>query len=263
MRHVLALVLFGSTLLAQHTISVPNVNGPIPVTATSHPLLAADHNLQPLDLSKFGYVEEEYIVSGAANVYDWAENNSLTVKTPNAPYATRILVRRPANASKFSGTVVVELMGNPRRFDWSLMFGYLHDQIFEHGDAWIGITMPGGVQALKMFDAKRYAALSFANPTPGAACPSADGKAPAPSDMEEGLRWDMIGQVAALIKSSIPGRPLASLRVQYLFLTTQFGDITTYLDAFHSYSRLANGKPAYDGYLLRNPPAPSKVNQCA
>jgi hypothetical protein len=51
--------------------------------------------------------------------------------------------------------------------------------------------------------------------------------------------------------------------VQYVYLTTQFGDMTTYINAIHSRARLAGGKPVYDGYLLRNPPAPLRINQCA
>ncbi|MDA1185528.1 MAG: alpha/beta hydrolase domain-containing protein, partial [Acidobacteria bacterium] len=88
---------------------VPNVTGPIPVTATSYPFLAAHRLTEPMDLASVGYVEEEYFVSGSANVYDWAADGSLSVKTPNAPYATRILVRRPVAGSRFSGNVIVEL----------------------------------------------------------------------------------------------------------------------------------------------------------
>jgi hypothetical protein len=35
-----------------------------------YPFGAADHTLVPEDLSKVGYVEDEYLVSGKANVYD-------------------------------------------------------------------------------------------------------------------------------------------------------------------------------------------------
>ena len=50
---------------------LPHVTGPIPVTATSYPFGAADHTLVPEDLRKVGYVEDEYLVSGTANVYTW------------------------------------------------------------------------------------------------------------------------------------------------------------------------------------------------
>jgi hypothetical protein len=182
------------------------------------------------------------------------------VKTPNAPYGNRILVRRPTNAARFSGTVVVELMAQARRFDWALMFGYLYDQMMEQGDAWVGITLPNNIDGLKKFNPTRYAAVSMANPASSAACPGAKD---APSPMEEGLRWDMISQVGALLKSDAAGRPLSGLNVQYVFLTTQFGDITTYVNAIHPHARLTGGKPVYDGYLLKNPPATTRINQCA
>lgn len=140
------------------------------MTADSFPFLAANRTLQPIDLQKVGYVEEEFIVSGAANVYDWAADGSLTVKTPDAPYATRILVRRPADPSRFSGQAVVELMNPARRFDWGMMSGYLRDSLIERGDAWVGITMPASTKALQKFNPTRYAALSFANPNPSEAC---------------------------------------------------------------------------------------------
>src|SRR5215471_9073609 len=133
-------------------VPVPMVSGPIPVTPTSMPFLASDRNLVPLDLVKAGFVEEEFIVSGTANVYNWETDGSLTVKTPNAPYATRILVRRPASASRFSGNVIVEILHSGRRFDWPMMWGYSRDFFLENGDAWIGITTPNAAAGLKAFN---------------------------------------------------------------------------------------------------------------
>jgi hypothetical protein len=107
-------------LLAVGATPVPNVRGPVPVTADSYPFMAAHKSTPALDLSKIGYVEEEFVVSGTSNVYDWAADGSVNVKTPSAPYTTRILVRRPV--SNFSGTVIVELLYPARKFDWSMMY---------------------------------------------------------------------------------------------------------------------------------------------
>ncbi len=239
-----------------------SVSGPIPVTADSVPFLAADRNLEPIDLKKYGYVEEEFIVTGKANVYDWAADGTVTVKTPGAPYGTRILVRHPAAAGRFSGNVVVELLNSVRRFDWSWMWGYAHDQILENGDAWIGIEMPGGAPGLKKFNPARYAAVSFPNPTP--AIPCGTGANAAASDSEEGLRWDMITQVGTLLKSNVASRPLEGFRVQALFLTAgQSPDLMTYINAIHPRANLDSGKPVYDGYLIKQPGNPARINQCA
>jgi hypothetical protein len=261
MKRTVLIALVGAALAAGQGVVVPKFAGPIPVTADSYPFLDAGHSLVPYDLAKYGYVEQEFIVSGTANVYDWAADGALTVKTPNAPYAARILVRRPANAAKFSGAVVVEPLGAVRRFDWAIMYGYLNEHMMENGDAWVGITMPAASDALKKFNPTRYAAVNFANPNPGEACPGAKG---GPAAMEEGLRWDMISQVGALLKSySLAGSPFAGFGVEWLYMTSQFPDVVTYLDAIHAHARLANGKPVYDGYLLRNPGAPSRISQCA
>ena len=187
------------------------------MTADSYPFMDAAHSLVPFDLAKYGYVEQEFIVSGTANVYDWAADGSLTVKTEKAPYGARILVRRPANASKFSGAVVVEPMGAVRRFDWAIMYGYLNEHMMERGDAWVGITMPAASDGLKKFNPTRYAAVTFANPNPGEACPGAKG---GPSPMEEGLRWDMMSQVGALLKSNAAGSPFAGFRVEGIYMTS-------------------------------------------
>jgi hypothetical protein len=219
--------------------------------------LKASRNLVPMDLAKVGYTEDEYIISGKANVYDWAGDGSLNVKTPNASYATRILVRHPADPAKFSGAVVVEIMNAARQWDWSMMWGYLSPQILEHGDAWVGVTMPGGVPGLQKYDGVRYAAVSFKNPAQGA-CPNGNPMAA----NEDGLKWDMLSQVGAALKSDAASRPLAGFKVDYLYMTTQGGDVVTYINAIHPHAKLANGKPVYDGYLIKSVGGPGRINQC-
>jgi hypothetical protein len=255
------MALLASVMAAGQGTPIPKFTGPVPVTSRSYPFLAADHSLVPFDLAKYGYVEQEFIVTGTANVYDWAVDGSLSVKTEKAPYGTRILVRRPANPARFSGAVVVEPLGAARRFDWALMFGYLNAHILERGDAWVGITLPAAADGLKKFNPTRYADVSFTNPNPGACPGAAKGKGASP-DMEDGLRWDMLSQVGALLKSNATGSPFAGFHVEGLYMTTQFADITTYLNAIHSHARLASGKPVYDGYMLRNPAAPQRLSQC-
>ena len=96
----------------------------------SRAAMAADKSSPEFDLSKVGYLEEEYFVSGNANVYDWAPDGAVTTKTANAPYSTRVLVRRPRTG--FSGTVIVELLFPARRFDWSMMWGFSHNYIVDN-----------------------------------------------------------------------------------------------------------------------------------
>ena len=242
----------------QTAVPMPKVTGPLPVTATSRPFLDSSHVFAPMDLAKIGYVEQEFLVSGNANVYDWMADGSLAVKSSGAPYTTRILVRRPANASRFSGAVLVELMYPPRRWDWAMMWGYMHDGLIARGDAWVGITVPGSIGGLQKFDPMRYSTLSFANPS-SVACAGANAALP----IEDGLKWDAITQIGALLKSRAASAPFAGLPASSLYMTVQGGDLTTYMNAFHRVARLENGKPVYDGYLARAPFAATRISQCA
>src|SRR5688572_18813057 len=85
--------------------SIPTASGPIPVTADSYPQMTVKRIQQVVDLDAAGYVEEEFFVSGTGNAYDWAQDGSLSVLASGLPYTTRIMVRRPVNASRFSGNV--------------------------------------------------------------------------------------------------------------------------------------------------------------
>src|SRR6185369_14391056 len=46
-----------------------------------------------LDVAAHGYVEEEFLVTGKGNVYQYDPTGGLNVKTPDMAYTTRILVR--------------------------------------------------------------------------------------------------------------------------------------------------------------------------
>lgn len=146
---------------------IPDATGPIAIAATSVPLMMSSRLQTVVDLPKAGYVEEEFFLTGRANVYDWSADGQPVVKTPNAPYTTRLMLRRPADAARFSGTVIVEIVNSARRYDFPFAWGVSHDQVMENGDAFAMITLAqANLEGLKAFDAMRYAPLSLANPTP-------------------------------------------------------------------------------------------------
>ena len=144
---VLSGILCSMAVAADAPVPVP-ASTPLPMAENSdhgpyyyYPtftFLKASRLLTPQDLSKSGYTEDEYLISGKANVYDWAADGALNVKTGGAPYTTRILVRHPSDPAKFSGSVDVEITNSARQWDWSMMWGYLWPQIVDHGDAWVG-----------------------------------------------------------------------------------------------------------------------------
>ncbi len=259
---LLTAILCGSTAaFAQKpaVTPIPTVVGPIPVTADSYPFMAANRTQAPVDLAKLGYVEEEFFVSGTANVYDWPAPGELRVKTANAPYATRILVRRPADPARFSGNVMVEALNTSRRYDWAFMWAIMHPHVTEHRDAWVGVTQPENIDFLRKFDPLRYTALSFTNPNPDERC----GPKSTTSTFEVGLKWDAFSQIGALLKSDLPSKPLAGFKVQYLYMTSHGSEVMAYANAVHNHVSLADGKPVYDGYLNDIEENPAKINRCA
>ena len=255
---------------------LPHVTGPLAVTANSYPFGAADHTLVPEDLRKVGYVEDEYIVSGKANVYSWSPPAGATVRTPNAPYTTRILVRRPAKAARFSGNVVVEMLNPSNRFDLNIGWAMAHRQMVRNGDAWVGITdKPIDVVALKKFDPARYGSLSFANPLalddPGN-CQnpvSSVDSTTASRTTEDGLAWDIYSQVGALLRSRDRDNPVGyrsdrhdwrgrhgghAIAAKHLYgfgYSQTGGYLYDYINAIHPLDVARNGgHPIYDGYIV-------------
>ena len=154
---------------------VPHATGPIPVTGDSYPFGAADHERVPEDLRQVGFVEEEFLVSGRANVYDWPRPGPAVVRTALVPYTTRVIVRRPASRARFSGNVIVEMLNPSNLFDLNLAWAISHKQIVRNGDAWVGITAkPVSIATLKSFNPTRYATSVLGEPVasrrPGQLC---------------------------------------------------------------------------------------------
>jgi hypothetical protein len=239
---------------------IPQVTGPLAVTPDSHPFGAADHQLVPQDLRRHGYVEEEYLVSGKANVYEWPAPGPAFVRTANAPYTTRVLVRRPAKHRRFSGNVIVEMLNPSNLFDLNIGWALSHKQFMRNGDVWVGITAkPIAVAALKTFDPGRYGSLSFANPLPLSDprnCTDIQTVVDPPAlrsrSTEDGLIWDIYSQVGAWLRSGAKSNPLAHrVRHAYGFGYSQTGGyLVDYINAIHPLVVASDGKPIYDAYLV-------------
>jgi hypothetical protein len=248
------------------------VTGPIEVTDESYPFNAADHSVVPQDLAAFNFIEEEYFVSGKANVYDYDADGNVVVRTPDAPYTTRIHLRRPADKSKFSGNVVVELNNPTALHDMDLQWMFCRDFFLENGDIWVGITVkPVAVKALKVFNPERYASLSMKNPQPpDQRCESKPSLLnDTTPETENGLVWDIVSQVGVLLKSDAESNPIKDYKVEYLIATgySQTGGyLTTYINLIHPLdtAKLNDGSPIYDGYMIGDGDAfMVPINQCA
>lgn len=274
-------------------IPLPSLDGPIPNTPVSHTWNGAAWQKVPIDLSRHGYVEEEFYASGGAWVYDWVPDSDfdLVVLDPESgnwlPYArraeitptaytTRIIVRRPEDMQQFSGRVVVEIINMTAGYDWTAIWSSLWEQVLKQGDVYVGITAkPNVLPAMVRFDAARYQRLSMPNPLPPErqACGTLPGESDhdpnRSKDAENGLVWDMLSQLGALLKSHSGDNPLGrpAERVYLAGESQSAHYMTRYFRWFHQRASLPNGAPVYDAYLAEAGGTSSAVmhglNQCA
>mgnify|MGYP002399844074 CR=1 FL=1 len=136
------------------------------------------------DLAENGYTETEYRATGTAVRYtstgDLPTDGTFELEPgDSADYATRIVVRRPAKAADFNGTVVVEWFNVSSGADVAPDYTYLADEIVRGGYAWVGVSaqhigieggpvavaapaseLTGAGKGLKAFDPERYGDLA-------------------------------------------------------------------------------------------------------
>jgi hypothetical protein len=214
---------------AQKPIPAATITGPIPVTAQSNEPFRADASRRPSNLGTYGYVEEEYFVSGSVD---------------GRPYTTSILVRKPGASAQFSGVVVVETL----HFQGNTPFWSMYrDRLMSDGHAWVMVSsqrLPLEAYVRKANPA-RYAALQIPDAGDAQANPLAGGA-------QDTISQAILSQVGALLKSDAGKAPLAGLKINYLIMAgvSQTGVATLhYIQQSQAQARLANGKPIYDGYF--------------
>lgn len=227
----------------------------IPVTKESYPFASAERYLK---LSERGYVEKEYYMYGTANVYETAdERGGVRVRTADAPYTNRIIVRAPQDTTKCSGNVVVEII-NPTSFmeiDRMWILGW--KKFVRDGDIYVGITSkPNTIAKMVEFDEKRYGCLSWANPTPDVPfserLQATGGLGDLNHDYETGLFWDMLTDLAWLLRGDEEQNPIREYKREYVYLTgwSQSGSyLFRYLNSFAYRPEVARGACVFNGYL--------------
>ena len=205
-----------------------------------------------IDLAARGYVEQEYLVSGTANRYRIADpggqsptppGNAVIVDGGHA-YTTRILVRRPADAAKFNGTVVVEWMNVTLNQDMEFFFIAARDYLLSQGYAWIGVSAQlAGANTLKQVNPTRYAAINLTasndDPLGGTLDPRGDV-----------LSWDVYAQIGAVLRKPGAIDPLGGLAPKRVFAVGQSQSafrLTSYLNSINPlYPKVFDGFVAYD-----------------
>jgi len=185
-----------------------------------------------------GYIEEERFISGTAASYtkagEWGMDGRWAV-TPaaTAPYKVRILVRRPKDAARFNGVVVVEWLNVTAQAEGAADYMQMQEEIVREGYAWVGVGAQAvGVNAprtgLKAWDEARYGSLAH----PG-----------------DGYSYDIFSQAAQAVRHPNQVDPLGGLRTRYVIATGRSQSafrLVTYINAFHPLTR------AFDGYFVHS-----------
>lgn len=129
-----------------HLNRYPNVESPTLETSPTG-MHGFPFQSTALDLSDYGYIEEEFLVSGTAQSYSATtalEVNGLWQVEANpgvtADYTTRAMVRRPQSARDFNGTVIVEWLNVSGGVDAAPDWSYSHVELLRRGYIWVGIT---------------------------------------------------------------------------------------------------------------------------
>ncbi|MBW2243508.1 MAG: hypothetical protein JRH01_16115 [Deltaproteobacteria bacterium] len=187
-----------------------------------------------------GYVEEEFILSGAANNYTYAElpvRDELVLLQTDVPWTTRIIVRRPPDAAAFNGTVVIEWWNSTAQFDTAPVWDPSAEFFVREGWIYVGVTnsptsighLVGGCRTFGLLPptcGTRYAGLSIP---------------------EAGVAFEMGSQIANKLKGNDADRPIPPgydvERIYHSGQSQQGGSIITYATAFHF--------PINDGYFVQ------------
>jgi len=217
-------------------ISIPQVS--MPPDEGSLSLLA-----QSFALSDVGYEDAEYFLSGTAvsftNLSELGSDGLWEVEPgETADYKTRIVVHRPLDATKFSGTVIVEWLNVSSGFDIPPSWGAGHVEIYRSGHAWVGVSAQlvgiegreGGLAPLylKAVNPPRYVELNH----PG-----------------DSFSYDMFSQVSELLRKPQDVDVLAGLSAEYLLAmgeSQSAGRLVTFINAVAPLYR------PYDGYIVHS-----------
>ncbi|MFC0433881.1 alpha/beta hydrolase domain-containing protein [Kutzneria buriramensis] len=181
-----------------------------------------------------GYTEQEFFFGGTATGYvqqgTWTDDGRWDV-TPaeQAPYETRMLVRRPTDPHRFNGTVVVEWLNVTAGIDVDPDFQYYNAELLRAGYAWVGISAQAvGVTALQHIDPARYGTLSHPGDT---------------------FSYDIFSQAAEALKHPGGVDPLGGLKPKALIADGESQSslrMVTYANAIQPRQHL------YDGFLVHS-----------
>lgn len=121
-------------------------------------------------ISAAGYTDREFFISGLARTYRASSTLrsdgkwSAYVYSSNTPYNTPLLVRRPADPSKFNGVVIVEWLNVSSGYVLDIDWIMAKEEFVRQGYAYVGLTnQKTGLEGSKEKNPTRYAAGNLPN----------------------------------------------------------------------------------------------------
>lgn len=219
-------------------VDAPTVTGPIPVNSTPGAGLTRDYPFfatEPqFDLGAVGYVEEEFFVQGAATRYQTPAMADAVAVSSGHPFKTRIVVRRPVDANRFNGIVLVEWANVTSGYAIDLHWHYSREYLTREGyvvvrvDAQrVGIHQP--TTGLRDWSPTRYGSLDV---TSGGTI------------TDDSLSYDIFSQVVKAVKVSSRERILGTLRPKAVLAVGQSqsaGRLTLYYNGIQPQHQLVDG----------------------
>ena len=255
--HIAALCLAWSLAHVAHAVDIP-ATVPLPVVPGDDETRSTPFIAWYEDLGKSGYVEEEFLVSGDANIYEYVDDESqssaVRMRDEAIPYTSRLLIRRPADAERFNGTLYLEVLNPTAGWDGDPIWQNTHEYMMREGAIYAGLT-------------SKPVALNFLRDKWGRdPYPQRDSSRYAKLEMPYfGQIWDMLSEVAALLKSpDADGNPLAGFPVRRTILTGYSQSVAyqvTYANSFHARERMPDGTPLIDGYFLSAGGSAKNINR--
>jgi len=115
------------------------ISGPVTAGSIIEPVSV------PANLPANGYVEQEFLASGTASAYEAAgeagsDGRWVAEASGTAPFCTRVVVRRPADPARFSGTLLLEWLNVSGGFDADPDWAFVHEEIFRQGHAYAAVS---------------------------------------------------------------------------------------------------------------------------
>lgn len=246
-----SLLLAGLSLAVASPVAAQTAHwgAPLPETATSRIFapIVLDGTAEAAALRQADYIQQEYLLSGTGNIYaEGPQGGPIHVAQQGIAYTTRVVILRPRDSRKFNGIVHLAFQ-HPSLA--GTQWGRIDSLVLRTGAAYAVVINGGDAPSRKLgkpgwpvsapllpqwYDGARYKAFYV------------------PED--DGLRWDIMGQSASLLRDPGTTGPLAGLRVRHVYLSgwSFLGStIRSWINfGFHDRYRRKDGSPVIDGYLI-------------